>query len=520
MRAGLVSVQGRESMTALYRPASGALESVPSILRLPCWLAILALVIAGSASARSDDSSSKTRSKSAAKPKSEKKEKPPAETPEEETLPSAEDGSFEADEDLTALVVPDGPLSKLKSSERMKFSQELRGMLLEGMGNPLDGLTIARRHFDAGRQLTNDEPRAAYAYGVVLYSHSEPKEALEQFRAAVRESKLPYLPALQAIAWVHAQRNDFARAFPAIDELARHIEESKGAWPTDHDRVHSAEWLGRMIGFLTGPGKPAGEESAIEKLAARLDQLLTGERKAAFEHGIKGAAVRHDELAAQAARPVNDVIAEMKQKRQEMLDASKAAEAAVKRLEDALRSIKQPHDKRLAELSRELREGATNSKKAHRDIAEAEEQVEELSTPRQYPQMTTTSRYRVRVPTVRMRSENAQEKKQRETQLAGAEQKLSQAKSSLDRAKQQIADAKSQRDEADLDYRRAMADKRPALAAARQKAHDLAARVSDFDPAGLTAEKLKSRVTALESYVPFDPSAEKNRLLATLKPAG
>jgi len=36
----------------------------------------------------------------------------------------------------------------------------------------------------------------------------------------------------------------------------------------------------------------------------------------------------------------------------------------------------------------------------------------------------------------------------------------------------------------------------------------------------LTPEKLKSRVTALESYVPFDPTIEKNRLLATLKSAG
>jgi DNA repair exonuclease SbcCD ATPase subunit len=118
-----------------------------------------------------------------------------------------------------------------------------------------------------------------------------------------------------------------------------------------------------------------------------------------------------------------------------------------------------------------------------------------------------------------MRNENAAEKKARETQLASAQQKLTQAQSALDRAKQQMTDAKSQREQADAEYRRAAADRRPALTAARQKAQELAARAKDVEQP-LTPEKLKSRVTALESYVPFDPVSEKNRLLATLKPAG
>jgi hypothetical protein len=472
-----------------------------------------------SAVSRGDDSSAKPRSKSAAKAKADRKEKPPAEKPDEPAASTTDENSLETDEDLTALVIPDGALTKLKAAERMKFSQELRGLLLEGMGNPLEGPATAKRHFDAARQVAPDEPRAAYAYGVALLSHSQPKEALDQFRAAVRESKSPYLPALHAIVWVHLLKNDYARALPAAHDLARQIEESRGEWPTNHDRSHSAEWLGRMMGFLTGPGKPTSDGQSVDQLAADFERLFTNDHKTAYEQGVKNVAARHRELETLASRPASEVLAEMKQKRQEILDASKAAEAEVKRLEEALRDIKKPHDKRVAELNRDLREGATNSKKAHHDIAEAEEQVDELSTPRQYPQVTTTTRYRMRVPVTTMRNENAQEKKARETQLASAEQKLSQAKSALDRAIQQIADAKSQRGEADAEYRRAVADQRPTLTAARQKAQELAARAKDVEQP-LTPEKLRSRVTALESYVPFDPVSEKNRLLATLKPAG
>ncbi len=507
-------------MMAFFRAAAAHRPTKPPAPWPLCWLAIFALTFGGSAISRGDESSPKTRSKSTAKASADKKEKPPVEKSDDDATPATtDDTALETDEDLTALVVPDGPLTKLKAADRMKFSQELRVLLLEGMGNPLDGLATAKRHFDAARQAAPDEPRVAYAYGVALLSHNQPKEAVEQFRAAARQSPAPYLPALHAIVWAHVLKNDYARALPAAHDLARHIEESKGGWPTDHDRLHSAEWLGRMMGFLTGPGKSTGDGEAIDQLAADLQRVFTDERKNAYERGMKNAAARHSELKELAARPVNEVLAEMKQKRQEIIDASKAADAEVKRLEEAMRDIKKPHDKRLAELNREQREGATNSKKAHRDIAEAEELVEELSVPRQVPQVTTTTRYRMRVPVTTMRNENAAEKKARETQLASAEQKLSQAKSALDRAKQQMTDAKSQREQADAEYRRAVADRRPALAAARQKAQELAARAKDVEQPW-TAEKLKSRVTALESYVPFDPVSEKNRLLATLKPAG
>src|SRR5260370_32828019 len=92
-----------------------------------CWLAMLALTFSGSALSRGDESSAKMRSKSTAKAKADQKEKPSVEKSDDDAAPAtADDTALETDEDLTALVVPDGPLTKLKAAERMKFSQELR----------------------------------------------------------------------------------------------------------------------------------------------------------------------------------------------------------------------------------------------------------------------------------------------------------------------------------------------------------------------------------------------------------
>ncbi len=320
---------------------------------------------------------------------------------------------------------------------------------------------------------------------------------------------------------MNVSKRDFARGLPALLDLAHKIEETKESWPTDHDRLRSAEWLGRVVGFLTGPGKPAEGVSQIESLDREINKLLTHEREAAFENGRKFVAARHESLQALLARPMNQVLDELKQKRQEILDAAHAAEAEVKQVEDDLRAIKKPHDQQIADLNHDIRLAAQKSKRAQRDLPEAEELVEMLSVPQVQGQVRYMTRNRTRVPVgVAPRPENAQEKKARETQLASAKQKLQQLESARDQAIQELSDLKSQKEQADADYRRAAAEKRPLLSTARHKAQELAARARDAEHGALTPEKLKSRVTSLDAYVPFDPETEKNRLLATLKSPG
>jgi chromosome segregation ATPase len=116
-----------------------------------------------------------------------------------------------------------------------------------------------------------------------------------------------------------------------------------------------------------------------------------------------------------------------------------------------------------------------------------------------------------------VQNETAQQKKAREAQLATAKQRLQQIQSSIDNAKQSVADARKQRDQAKADLQKALAGKRAELAQAQRVSHELAAAAKDAERAIQTPETIKTRVTALETYVPLDPESEKTRLLATLK---
>src|SRR5262249_45059635 len=155
------------------------------------------------------------------------------------------DDAPEPDDDFSDLVIPGDLLGKVKTIDRQKFSQELRGLLTEGMPDRGDGSAAARRHFESARRLVADDPRGPDAYGVALMRNQKFKEALEQFRDAARQSKAAFLPALHAVAWVHIYRNDCAKGIPAVLELVQKTKAADGDWPTDQDKEQSAGWVGR-----------------------------------------------------------------------------------------------------------------------------------------------------------------------------------------------------------------------------------------------------------------------------------
>jgi hypothetical protein len=436
--------------------------------------------------------------------------------------PDADSGS-DVDDDLSALVLPADLLGSVKKSNQLQFSQSLRGLLLEGM--TADGAAASKRHFEAAHLSVPDDPRPAYAYGVALLVQKNPNEALTQFRAAARKAKAPFLPAMQALAWVHFSKNDYKSGLADLSELAGKIEESKASWPTEHDKNHAADWLGRIVGYLTIPGRPdpgksdtgkSSESGAqIDATAQAIEKLLTGDRKAAFDQGRKHVARRYGELKALAARPVDEVLEESRQKREEARTAAQSAAASVKAIEEEIRTIKKPFDQQIADAEKEIRANGTKTKKLAHEIPDAEEAVQYLSQPQVNVTAVRPSRYR---PTgVMVQNETAQQKKAREAQLATAKQNLQQIQSSIDNAKQSVSDARKQRDQAKADLKKALADKRAELVQAQRVSHEMAAAAKDAERALQTPESIKSRVTALETYVPLDPECEKTRLLATLK---
>lgn len=436
---------------------------------------------------------------------------------------AADEADLGIDIDLSVLIVPTRIQGKVKDTDQLKFAQELRGLLLEGFKDKSDALEQAKKHFEAAHQLPVHDPRAAYAYGVVLLAQDKAVAALEQFRAAGRLKKAPFLPALQGIAWTGVSHGDHAQALPALLDLARRLEDSQELWPAAEDKEQSAAWLGSMVGFLSGPflagpGNAAAQASQIKKLAIDVAGVLTAERKLAYERCRKEAAARYVEIKALAARPMEVQLAEANQQREKNLAAAEAAVREAKQIEDELRWLKKPHDRQLTDLTRDIHENAMKIKTTASRVAAAEVEIEELSEPKKHASLKSSNSRRQTTLQKVIRNENAGEKKIRESQLAAAQRRLDNIQSSLEEARQAVANARKQRDEAQVDYRKDTAGKRQALHAAQQKAAELSICIRDAKRGAPTPEQLQARVTALETYVPLYPAVEKDRLLASLKP--
>lgn len=427
-----------------------------------------------------------------------------------------DDLDAEVDVDLSALVVPTRLFTRPpRATDRLKFSQELRGLLQEGFKDKGVGLDAAKKHFETARRLVPDDPRAPYAYGLALLSQNRSIVALEHFHAAAKQKEVPFLPAWQGIAWMHLSRGDYAQGLPALLELARRLEESHDSWPAAEDKEHSAEWLGRMVGFLEGPGKTTEQSAAIAKFSADVAKLLTGERKVACERGRQEVIRRYDEFQSSAALPAAELLAEATQQREKISAALVAAESDVKKLEAELKGLRKPHDNLLTDLSHEIHSNATKIKSATAKLDAAEAEVDEFSSPKLHPQLKSQG---MRRPgKVVPRNENAGEKKIRESQLASAQKALDRLKSTIEEARQGIARARKQRDDEQVEFRKSTAGKRQALHAAQHQSTELSAAARIAEHGAPTPEKLKARATALDSYVSLYPDLEKGRLLATLE---
>jgi predicted extracellular nuclease len=99
------------------------------------------------------------------------------------------------------------------------------------------------------------------------------------------------------------------------------------------------------------------------------------------QRGGKGVPKRQQELEAWAARPLNELVAEMNAKRQDARVGVRATQDEMKRLQDEIRDAKRPFDQRIAESKKDARTFIQQAKNGAKSIPDLEDQVAALSVP-------------------------------------------------------------------------------------------------------------------------------------------
>lgn len=191
------------------------------------------------------------------------------------------------------IAVPDGPTTRPPiprfASDFVKaaYAKQFRDLLNEGWNRRQRNLETASRKFEAARSLHADDPRLYYAYGLVLCQHDKPDEAFQQFAQASKKASYPYLPAWRALVWWRVEEGNSQAALDVLKQLANQIEESDSVWPDDFAKHNTAKWIGRMLGFLQGPGaKSSDVAELVKRKAESIREILSANRAAAFDNGV------------------------------------------------------------------------------------------------------------------------------------------------------------------------------------------------------------------------------------------
>jgi tetratricopeptide (TPR) repeat protein len=217
------------------------------------------------------------------------------------------------------------PQKAAPADKLAQFEAEIKALLDTGWGAKQQAaLDSAHFHFRAAQTLAPNDPRAPFAFGIVLLKNNKYDEALRQFDTAGESSDPAYLPAYRAAIWLRILRG--GRYYePGTLGLVKFTRTWRQAEPNplpnwvQTDLVH---WTGRLAGFLDGPVQSRSMDALIEKCVAEIATALSNEQRELF----------------QSAR--NDVLDEYAEKatvqERTRLDAKKQQEQAAKDLKARL----------------------------------------------------------------------------------------------------------------------------------------------------------------------------------------
>lgn len=236
-------------------------------------------------------------------------------------------------------------------------SAEIATLLEEGWRTVPGALAEARRRFDLAQGIDATDARADFALALVLLNRHEYDEARKHFDAAVKMDRAN-LDAWRGGFWLAMYRDDHRGALVRMKALAGLYPEKPVSGQLERSLCETAGWMGRMIGFLAGPGADAADAELRQSYEEQIAARLAGDRLEAFTRGRQEVLARHEELQETLAQLIaEDAVDAEKSRRVEtdfLSDEEKRIAEEKAALADEEAELKVAADKKLAEIDAEL----------------------------------------------------------------------------------------------------------------------------------------------------------------------
>lgn len=216
-----------------------------------------------------------------------------------------------------------------------------------GYGRGPNSLKESRRLYESARDAAKGSDKVEYAFGLVLLKQLRNKDALSQFQTVTRQTP-DFLPAWQAMIWMHFVSKEYPQGYERIKEFAKRLTDAKSRVDLA-DRQASAEWIGQVVAALQKSADTVKQREASLREDEALKEILGADLQTAFEAGKNSVHLLHATLEDDVQQSREQAVAKQEKDRADkQTQVAKDLESSAERRE-ALKKSAEEQKKYLTE---------------------------------------------------------------------------------------------------------------------------------------------------------------------------
>ncbi len=152
--------------------------------------------------------------------------------------------------------------------------------------------------YQQAKQVAPTDDRIDYAMALVAAQNNRPSAEVIKYLDSAPTAREPPLYVHRIKAWTVLNGSDTTASITAITDLAHAVKASDSP-SSAADSQDTARWIGRVIGYFSGPGKNRLKPEELAALDAEISKSLTGSMAAACSEGQVAVSERYTELKDQ-----------------------------------------------------------------------------------------------------------------------------------------------------------------------------------------------------------------------------
>lgn len=391
-------------------------------------------------------------------------------------------------------------------------------------------LEMARKDYLAARAVFAEDPRLDYAYGLVLWKHSQFDQAIEAFQIAANRDHDPYLPASLAVAWGQCLMGDERRGLNQLLHVAQLIESQPRNYPTDSQRKHASLLMGRAIGYLTRPANSPEFAETVKLSTLTIMERLPPELRSIFESGRDQISQRQTELQQLALNDDGQVFREYQQSYD---DVQRQITSIRNDIRDARHELDRGHRSRLNSITgilKDILDVRAKVEKLEPTLKQLKDRITQLAIPKPHVEIKTmpghyhlimgpggqTQLVQNNATMAIAVAETAAERSQRRAELSSQRENLRQIQSDLTDLREQQRMLVEKRQNEDRAAKLEKEAERKQRVSRLEEQRALEQRLRLLNSSFRKARSLRAGLETIAAYIPWNIDAEGEALSQSL----